>query len=137
MLEMRRQICGTSALRHFPAHGKIKYCESYAAFCRVLRLAISSRGPGRRPLTAETRVRIPVSLPNLFNHMRVDCEDREGELKAGVSVCVSLVRPCSILRVASVRSASLVHPCDGQARHLRNGRHEDQRTKDSGCVPSL
>jgi hypothetical protein len=28
-------------------------------------LAISSRGPGRRPLTAETRVRIPVSLPSI------------------------------------------------------------------------
>lgn len=30
-----------------------------------LQLAISSRGLGRRPLTAETRVRIPVSLPTL------------------------------------------------------------------------
>src|SRR5580704_5144306 len=29
-------------------------------------MAISSRGPGRRPLTAETRVRIPVSLPRIF-----------------------------------------------------------------------
>ena len=29
--------------------------------------AISSRGLGRRPLTAETRVRIPVSLPTISN----------------------------------------------------------------------
>src|SRR5438552_17497699 len=28
--------------------------------------AHSSRGPGRRPLTAVTRVRIPYALPNLF-----------------------------------------------------------------------
>src|ERR1700747_675705 len=59
------QIRRSSALQHLLAHGKMKCCDQYAAFCRVLRLAISSRGPGRRPLTAETRVLIPVSLPTL------------------------------------------------------------------------
>jgi hypothetical protein len=56
-------------LRPMLSHGKINSRESRQVFPPALHnptLAISSRGLGRRPLTAETRVRIPVSLPNSY-----------------------------------------------------------------------
>ena len=51
-----------------------KFCQSkkclYLCSVKENKMVISSSGLGRRPLTAETRVRVPVSLPSAAIHLR-------------------------------------------------------------------